>query len=109
MCPAANASVASRRNGSHGDDDERFLSLNELARTVRARAESSRTRTVESKRIQIQASRSDPERLTLILPGTEAPVAPTHWSDNSQASSEHPRLICANSPHRPPASNCSTV
>lgn len=67
-------------------DDERFLSLNELARTVRARAESSRTRTVESERIQVEASRGEPERLTLIVPGAEAPVAPTHWSFGQLAS-----------------------
>ncbi|MDH4989135.1 DUF932 domain-containing protein [Aminobacter anthyllidis] len=67
-------------------DDERFLSLNELARTVRARAESGRTRTVESDRIQVEASHGDPERLTLILPGAEAPVAPTHWSFGQLAS-----------------------
>jgi len=67
-------------------DDERFLSLNELARTVRGRAESSRTRTVESKRIRVEASRNDPERLTLLLPGVEAPVSPTHWSFGQLAS-----------------------
>jgi len=67
-------------------DDERFLSLNDLARLVRERAQSSRTRTVESERIQVEASRGDPERLALILPGAEAPVAPTHWSFGQLAS-----------------------
>ncbi|WP_395447935.1 DUF932 domain-containing protein [Aminobacter sp. UC22_36] len=67
-------------------DDERFLSLNELARTVRARAESSSTRNIESESIRVEASRGDPERLTLILPGAEAPVAPTHWSFGQLAS-----------------------
>ena len=61
-------------------DDERFLSLGELARAVRDRAERSRTRVVESALIHVEASRSDPERLSLILPGADAPVAPTHWS-----------------------------
>ena len=61
-------------------DDERFLSLGELARAVRDRAERSRTRVVEPALIHIEASRSDPERLSLILPGADAPVAPTHWS-----------------------------
>ncbi|MDR7225313.1 hypothetical protein J2X13_005761 [Aminobacter aminovorans] len=67
-------------------DDERFLSLNDLAHTVRARSESSRTRTVESERIQVEASRSDPERLRLVLPGAELPITPTHWSFGQLAS-----------------------
>lgn len=67
-------------------DDERFLSLTDLARTVSARSERSRTRTVESACIQVEASRNDPERLTLILPGADAPVAPTHWSFGQLAS-----------------------
>jgi len=61
-------------------DDERFLSLGELARAVRDRAERSRTRVVESALIHVEASRTDPGRLSLILPGSETPVAPTHWS-----------------------------
>lgn len=60
--------------------DERFLSLGELAGAVRGRAERSRTRVVETALIHVEANRSDPERLALILPGAEAPVAPTHWS-----------------------------
>jgi hypothetical protein len=61
-------------------DDERFLSLGELARSVRDRAERSRTRVVETALIHVEASRADPERLSLILPGAQVPVAPTHWS-----------------------------
>src|SRR5487761_1901946 len=60
--------------------DARFLSLGELARAVRDRAERSRTRVVETALIHVEANRNDPERLALILPGAEAPVAPTHWS-----------------------------
>jgi len=60
--------------------DERFLSLDELAGAVRGRAERSRTSVVETALIHVEANRSDPERLSLILPGAEAPVAPTHWS-----------------------------
>lgn len=60
--------------------DERFLSLSELARSVRGRAERSRTQVVDSARIHVEASRHDPDRLALILPGAETPVAPTHWS-----------------------------
>jgi hypothetical protein len=61
-------------------DDERFLSLGDLARSVRARSERSRTRIVETALIHVEASRTDPERLLLTLPGADTPVAPTHWS-----------------------------
>lgn len=61
-------------------DDERFLSLDALARMVRGRAERSRTRVVESALIHVEASRTDSERLALMLPGAEVPVAPTYWS-----------------------------
>jgi hypothetical protein len=44
-------------------DDERYLSLSKLHAAVRG-----------------EASRDDAERLVLIVPGREAPVAPTHWS-----------------------------
>lgn len=54
--------------------------LGELARSVRDRADRSRTRVVETALIHVEANRSDPERLSLILSGAEAPVAPTHWS-----------------------------
>jgi len=60
--------------------DERYLSLSELARSVRNRANRSRTRVVESALIHVEANRGDPERLALILPGTDTPIAPTHWS-----------------------------
>ncbi|WP_157016664.1 DUF932 domain-containing protein [Mesorhizobium xinjiangense] len=66
--------------------DERYLSLNELARSVRDRAEHSRTRVVESALIHVEASRTDSERLSLILPGSDTPVAPTHWSFGQLAS-----------------------
>jgi hypothetical protein len=60
-------------------DDERFLSLGDLARSVRGRSDRSRTRVVESALIHVEANRNDPERLALILPGADAPVRPTHW------------------------------
>ena len=66
--------------------DERFLSLDALAHAVGSRAERSRTRVVESALIHVDASRTDPERLSLILPGASAPVAPTHWSFGQLAS-----------------------
>ena len=61
-------------------DDERFLSLDALHTTVRARAERATARTVETKALRVEASRDDAERLALIVPGQDAPVAPTHWS-----------------------------
>ncbi len=67
-------------------DDERFLSLDDLFASVNGRAERSRTRTVESAAIRVEASRDNPERLGLVLPGTEAPAAPTHWSFGQLAS-----------------------
>lgn len=66
--------------------DERYLSLNELAQSVRDRAERSRTRVVESALIHVEASRTDTERLSLMLPGSDTPLAPTHWSFGQLAS-----------------------
>jgi hypothetical protein len=60
--------------------DERFLSLSELFASVRGRAERSRTQTVESAAIRVEASHDNTDRLALMLPGSETPVAPTHWS-----------------------------
>ncbi|MFG1379845.1 DUF932 domain-containing protein, partial [Xanthobacter autotrophicus ATCC 700551] len=66
--------------------DERYLSLSELYGAVRGRSDRSRTRTVESAAIRVDASREAPDRLTLALPGAAAPVAPTHWSFGQLAS-----------------------
>ncbi len=60
--------------------DERYLSLSELMAAVKGRAERSRTRTVESAAVRVEAERSDTERLALVLPGSDQPIAPTHWS-----------------------------
>lgn len=67
-------------------DDEKFLSLSELHGSVKGRAERSRTRTVESAAIRVEASRDDPEKLALVLPDAETPVQPTHWSFGQLAS-----------------------
>jgi hypothetical protein len=67
-------------------DDERYLSLSELARAVGGRSQRSRTRMVETSLIQVEANRNEPERLSLLLPGASAPVAPTHWSFGQLAS-----------------------
>ena len=61
-------------------DDERYLSLGALHAAVRARAERATARTVQTKALRVEASRDDAERLTLIVPGQDEPVAPTHWS-----------------------------
>ena len=61
-------------------DDERYLSLSELHAAVRGRAERATARTVETKALRVEASRDDAERLTLVVPDRDEPVAPTHWS-----------------------------
>jgi hypothetical protein len=60
-------------------DDERYLSLSELYAAVRSRADRATARTVESRALRVEASRDNAERLALVVPGREAPVAPTHW------------------------------
>ncbi|GAA5055226.1 MULTISPECIES: DUF932 domain-containing protein [Sphingomonadales] len=66
--------------------DQRYLSLTELMAAVKGRAERSRTRTVESAAIRVEAHRDDPERLALVLPDSDKPLAPTHWSFGQLAS-----------------------
>jgi len=61
-------------------DDERYLSLTDLHAAVKARADRATTRTVQTRDVRVEANRDDPERLTLIVPGRDEPVAPTHWS-----------------------------
>lgn len=61
-------------------DDERFLSLTDLYDVVYARAERANTRVVDSKAIRVEARSDSPERLSLIVPGEEQPVAPTNWA-----------------------------
>jgi len=67
-------------------DDERYLSLADLHEAVSTRSQRSRTRTVDSAAIRVEASRDDAERLALILPGSDVPSAPTHWSFGQLAS-----------------------
>jgi hypothetical protein len=66
--------------------DERYLSLSDLFAAVRGRTERSRTRTVDSAAIRVEASRDDAERLSLALPGSDKSVAMTHWSFGQLAS-----------------------
>lgn len=61
-------------------DDERYLSLSALYGAVRARADRATARTVETRNLRVEASRDDAERMSLIVPGRDEPVAPTHWS-----------------------------
>ncbi|MGQ3049227.1 MAG: hypothetical protein ACT6Q8_22310 [Niveispirillum sp.] len=67
-------------------DDERFLSLSDLYASVRSRTERSRTRTLPSADIRVEARNDNPEKLSLLLPGSDQPVAPTHWSFGQLAS-----------------------
>jgi hypothetical protein len=66
--------------------DERYLSLSDLFAAVRGRTERSRTRTIDSAAIRVEASRDDVERLSLAIPGSESQVAMTHWSFGQLAS-----------------------
>ncbi|MGZ5871790.1 MAG: DUF932 domain-containing protein [Bradyrhizobium sp.] len=61
-------------------DDERYLSLTDLHDTVRRRADRAQARTVESRAVKVEAARDNAERLALLVPGRDEPVAPTHWS-----------------------------
>lgn len=61
-------------------DDERFLSLIDLHDVVRARADRATTRVVDSKAIRVEARSDSPERLSLMVPDEERPVAPTNWA-----------------------------
>jgi hypothetical protein len=60
--------------------DERYLDLNTLFASVSQRAERSRTRVVESRAVRVQASADEADALALILPGSDTPLSPTHWS-----------------------------
>jgi len=67
-------------------DDERYLSLRELHAATLARAKRATTRTIETREVRVEASRDNAERLALIVPGRDEPVAPTHWSFGQLAS-----------------------
>lgn len=61
-------------------DDERYLSLTELYDAVQQRADRATARIVESRAVRVETTRDNAERLSLIIPGQEQPIAPTHWS-----------------------------
>src|SRR5438128_876077 len=60
--------------------DQRFLNLDDLQQAVSRRAEQSRTRTVESRAVRVEARRDDSEALSVTIPGADAPLSMTHWS-----------------------------
>ncbi|WP_238123096.1 MULTISPECIES: DUF932 domain-containing protein [unclassified Xanthobacter] len=61
-------------------DDERYLSLTELYDAVKARADLASVRTLESRLLRVEASRDNADKLALVVPGQDEPIAPTHWS-----------------------------
>ena len=67
-------------------DDERYLSLDDLWASVKGRSERSRSRVVQAADIRVEASRDNGERLHLMLPKAQEPVAPTHWAFGQLAS-----------------------
>ncbi|SLN55523.1 hypothetical protein ROA7023_02529 [Roseisalinus antarcticus] len=90
-------------------DDERYLSLDDLFASVKGRAERSRTRTVESAAIRVEAHRDNPEKLGLVLPGADEPIAPRIGPlASSPASSAHLPPIYDSCPRRWRASTCNT-
>ena len=67
-------------------DDERYLSLDDLWGSVKGRSERSRSRVVQTADIRVEAARDNGERLHLMLPKAQEPVAPTHWAFGQLAS-----------------------
>src|SRR6266853_195457 len=56
-------------------DDERYLSLTGLYDAVRRRADRAHARTVESRAVKVEAACDNTERLALLVPGRDEPVA----------------------------------
>ena len=68
-------------------DDERFLSLSELhARRCRAAPTAAGPARSRARRSGSRRAATMPSGSTLMLPGADAPVAPTHWSFGQLAS-----------------------
>lgn len=67
-------------------DDERYLSLSALHQAVRSRSDRATARTVETRSIRVEADRDNAESLTLIVPGRDEAIAPTHRSFGQLAS-----------------------
>src|SRR3546814_4942009 len=64
-------------------DDERYLSLSDLHAAVKARADRATARTVQTRDVRVEASRDNPERLALIVPGRDESVERKSTSLNS--------------------------
>src|SRR5262249_27125175 len=54
--------------------------LDDLYTTVRRQGDSSHTRSVESRLVHVEAKRDDAEGLSVLVPGADAALVPTHWS-----------------------------
>ncbi|MGY2932810.1 hypothetical protein ACVWZ6_002412 [Bradyrhizobium sp. GM6.1] len=90
-------------------EDERYLNLPDLHDAVLGRAERAQARTSESRAIRVEASSNNPERLALMVPGRDEPVAPTHWSFGQLCTlvGAPRRPICGSFPQLCPASTCN--
>ena len=65
--------------------DQRFTDLYSLRDHCKAHAQSSEARIIDTSAVRVEASRTDSDKLTLILPGERtgqelAPTEATHWS-----------------------------
>ncbi len=67
-------------------DDERYLSLSDLCASVKGRRRAQPDAHGRERRDPGRGARDNAERLALVLPGAEEPVAPTHWSFGQLAS-----------------------
>ena len=67
-------------------DDERYPSLDDLWASVKGRSERSRSCVVQTADIRVEAARDSAERLHLVLPKAQEPVAPTHRAFGQLAS-----------------------
>jgi hypothetical protein len=91
-------------------DDEHYLSLTDLHDAVRRRADRAQARTVESRAVRVEATRDDAERLALIVPGRDEPIAPPIGAlGNCAGLSARPHLTCGNFPRHWPRSICNTA
>jgi hypothetical protein len=62
-------------------DDQKYCSLEELYTFTKARFDRSRSLTVNSKQIRLQApDKENPDLIEVFLPGQDQPTVPTHWA-----------------------------
>ena len=60
--------------------DERYLSLTDLYKAVRHRAELASTTVVPTEKLRVEARRDDAAHLWLVCQHQDTPIVPTHWS-----------------------------